>query len=100
MLVTNPGTGLLAWQATADAGWIVIDPPAGVALGPDIDCSGRGCDRSGELQISVNPTLLPQSSATGTVELRAANATLPAVVVRIEVEADFEIGAPGTSRRD
>jgi hypothetical protein len=100
VLVTNPGTGLLAWQATADAGWIVLDPPAGVALGADIDCSARDCDPVGQLLVTVNPTLLPQASAVGAIRLRAANAALPDIVVQLEVDVEFEVGAPGTSRRD
>jgi len=100
VLVTNHGSGLLAWQATADAGWIVLEPPAGVALGADVDCSGRGCDPVGRLEITVNPTLLPQASAVGAIRLRAANATLPDIIVKLEVDAEFEVGAPGTSRRD
>lgn len=98
VVVSNPGTGLLTWQAVADAAWIVLHPPAGVALGSDVDCSGGDCDRAGELHITVNPTLLPQQHATGTIRLQAANATLRDIVVRLEVEADFEIGAPGMSR--
>ncbi len=100
LLVTNPGSGLLAWQATADAGWIVLEPPAGVALGADVDCSGRDCDPVGRLSVTVNPTLLPQASAVGAIRLHAANVALPDIVVRLEVDAEFEVGAPGTSRRD
>ncbi len=98
VIITNPGSGILSWQAIAGANWIVVDPPAGVALGADVDCSGRACDRAARLRITANPTLLPDRHATGPIRLRAANAALPDIIVQLEVDADFEIGAPGTSR--
>ncbi len=100
LIVTNPGTGLLVWQATADASWIVLEPPAGVALGADVDCNTRHCNPVGRLLVTVNPTLLPQASAAGTIRLHAANVELPDIIVKLEVGAAFEVGAPGTSRRD
>ena len=96
--ITNPGSGILSWQAVADAGWIVVDPPAGVALGSGVDCSRRECEPAARLRLSVNPTLLPDRHAAGLVHLSASNADVPDITVRFEVDADFEIGAPGTSR--
>ena len=92
--VRNPGSGILSWLAIADDDWIVVDPPAGVALGAGAPC-GTGC--AGKLEITVNPTLLSASSSTGT--LRIVSATTGAVrVLRVEVDVDFEVAAPGTSR--
>ncbi|MCY4640887.1 MAG: hypothetical protein OXC94_11190 [Chloroflexi bacterium] len=98
VIITNPGSGILSWQAIAGADWIVVDPPAGVALGDGVDCSGRECSRTARLRLTANPTLLPDRHATGPIRLRAANANVPDITIQFEVDADFEIGAPGTSR--
>ena len=95
--IRNSGTGVLSWSATPSDGWIVIDPPAGVALGSDVACGG-GCTRAAEITITVNPTLLPSASARGTVLISTPNGQGGDVQVRIDVDADFEVGAPGTSR--
>ncbi len=96
--IRNSGTGILSWSATSSDGWIVVDPPAGVALGSDIACTGRGCSREAEITITVNPTLLPGSTARGTLLISTPNGEGRDVEVRIDVDADFEVGAPGTSR--
>ncbi len=96
--IRNSGTGILSWAATPSDGWIVVDPPAGVALGTDVDCSGRGCNREAEITITVNPTLLPGARARGTLLISTPNGQGRDVEVRIDVDADFEVGAPGTSR--
>ena len=95
--VHNPGTGILSWSAEPSERWIVIDPPAGVALGNDLPCASSGCQRAGSFTISVNPVLLPQANATGTVRVTSPNGG-GTHVIRVVVDADFEIGAPGTSR--
>ena len=94
--VSNSGSGILSWHAVPSANWIVIDPPAGVALGADVACAG--CARTGTLTITVNPTLLQQASARGSVTITAANAGAAPVTVSVAVQANFEFGAPGTSR--
>ena len=96
--IGNSGTGILSWAATPSDGWIVVDPPAGVALGSDIACTGRGCSREAEITITVNPTLLPGSTARGTLRISTPNGEGRDVEIRIDVDADFEVGAPGTSR--
>ena len=74
-----------------------MDPPAGVALGAQVPCTDA-CTRAAKLTITVNPTLLPAASATGTLRITSPNGTGRPVSIRVEVEADFEVGAPGTSR--
>lgn len=96
--VQNPGTGLLIWSALADDKWLVIDPPAGVALGSDMPCR-QDCARAGTITITVNPTLLSSATAAGTIRLSSPNGG-PEKVVRVEVDAAFEVGAPGVSRGD
>ncbi len=96
--IRNPGTGILSWSATPSDGWIVIDPPAGVALGSDVACTGRGCTPDAEITITVNPTLLPESMARGTLRITTPNGQGADVQISVHVEADFSVGAPGTSR--
>ena len=96
--VENTGTGILSWVASPGENWIVVDPPAGVALGTDVACSTPGCRRPGEFTITVNPTLLPKARTFGVLLIGAANVAGPQWLVRVEVEADFEVAAPGTSR--
>ena len=99
--IENSGSGLLVWQAIAlgDAQqWLVIDPPAGIAAGSGVACSNGRC--YGEITVTVNVQALPESRATGTIRISAVNAQGGGVTVRVDVFADFEIGAPGTSRAD
>ena len=95
--VRNTGTGVLAWLAAPSNGWLVVDPPAGVALGSRVPCTGE-CVRTAEITITVNPTLLPGAAASGTLRISSVNASGRPVDIRVDVEADFEVGAPGTSR--
>ncbi|MBM4415830.1 MAG: BACON domain-containing protein [Chloroflexi bacterium] len=94
--VSNSGSGVLSWHAVASANWIVVDPPAGVALGADVACSG--CARTGALLITVNPTLLQRAASRGSVTITAANGSATPVTISVGVEGSFEFGAPGTSR--
>lgn len=95
--VRNTGTAILSWIATPSAGWLVVDPPAGVALGSGVPCTG-GCVRAGEIAVTINPTLLPATSATGKLSISSPNGSGRSIDIRVDVEADFELGAPGTSR--
>ena len=95
--VRNAGSGILSWVALPSDGWLSVDPPAGVALGAQVPCTDA-CTRAAKLTITVNPTLLPAASATGTLRITSPNGTGRPVSIRVEVEADFEVGAPGTSR--
>ena len=95
--VRNSGSGILSWVALPSDGWLSVDPPAGVALGAQVPCTDA-CTRAAKLTITVNPTLLPAASATGTLRITSPNGTGRPVSIRVEVEADFEVGAPGTSR--
>jgi len=96
--IRNTGSGVLSWVAQPSAGWIVVDLPAGVALGADVPCSAA-CARDGAITVTVNPVLLEQASSAGTIRIVAPNAGGGEVTIRVQVDADFEVGAPGTSRR-
>jgi hypothetical protein len=95
--IRNTGSGLAAWQAVASHNFIVVDPPAGVAAGSGLTCTGGSCP-NGELRITINPTLLPAAAASGAVTITSPNGGSASVTIRVDVVADFEIGAPGTSR--
>ena len=92
--IRNAGTGILTWQATPSDNFLIVDPPAGAAAGTGVPCVTNAC--SAELTITVNPTLLPAARAFGTVTLTSPIGGT--ATVRVEVSAEFEIGAPGTSR--
>jgi hypothetical protein len=97
--VRNAGSGILVWSAMPSANWIVVDPPAGVSLGGDVACSASaGCTPSTEITITVNPVLLPQASANGTLTIVGTNAAGAAATVSVSVTADFDAAAGGTSR--
>jgi hypothetical protein len=95
--VENAGTGILVWMATPSAPWIVVEPPAGVALGSDVACTGT-CSRAGTLTVTINPAALPQAMTSGSITVTAANGGSPPVEVSINASADFDLSAPGTSR--
>ncbi len=92
--IRNTGTGILTWQASVSDNFLIVDPPAGAAAGSGIPCATNAC--SAELTITVNPTLLPAARAFGTVTLTSP--TGGTATIRVDVSAEFEIGAPGTSR--
>lgn len=96
--VRNDGSGILSWAALPSDSWLVVDPPAGVALGGEVPCAPGDCDRVAELTLTVNPTLLPAAAASGVLRITSPNGTGPPIELRVSVEADFEVGAPGTSR--
>ena len=96
--VANVGSGILSWVASSDVSWLVVDPPAGVALGLDVSCPTPYCERMAELTITVNPTLLPNANTRGTLIFRSASGVGTERLLRVEVDGDFEVAAPGTSR--
>lgn len=96
--IQNPGAGLLVWSALTEDKWLVIDPPAGIALGANLPCK-QDCGAASAITVSVNPTLLPNASAVGTIRVTSPNGGGERSI-RVEVDASFEVGAPGVSRGD
>ena len=96
--IRNPGSGILSWVALPSEGWLVVDPPAGVALGSNVPCNGRDCQREAVITVTVNPTLLEAATSSGTLRISSPNAQGPPIELRVQVEAEFAVGAPGTSR--
>ena len=95
--IRNAGTGVLSWIAQPSANFLVLTPPGGTALGPGIACTSGTCPH-GTLTIEINPTLLPSSSARGTITVRSPNGGSGAITINVNVIAEFEVGAPGTSQ--
>ena len=96
--VRNVGSGILSWVTSASDGWLLADPPAGVALGPEVSCGPATCDRIAEITITVNPVLLPEANTSGSLRISSPNGSGADVLLRVVVNADFEVGVPGTSR--
>jgi hypothetical protein len=94
--VANPGSGLLSWSAMPSDNFLIVDPPAGSAVGSGITCGAARCP-DGTIEVSINPTLLPASRASGTITITSPNAP-GSVAIRVQVFAEFEVAAPGTSR--
>ena len=94
--VANPGTGVLSWSATPSDNFLIVDPPAGSAAGAGIACTAGGCPDA-VFNVTVNPTLLPASRASGTITITSPNAP-GSTTVRVQVLAEFEVAVPGTSR--
>jgi hypothetical protein len=94
--VRNTGTGLLSWSATSSDGFLVVTPPAGSAVGSGVPCTSGDCP-AGEIEVTINPSLLPASRATATITISSPNAS-GSTTVRVQVFADFEVAAPGASR--
>ena len=94
--IANPGSGILSWWAKPSDGFLIISPPAGTAVGGALPCTGSGCP-DGEITITINPTLLPASRASGTITITSPNAP-GSTTIKVQVFAEFEVAAPGTSR--
>ncbi|MQC18079.1 MAG: hypothetical protein DWG80_03265 [Chloroflexi bacterium] len=94
--IRNAGTGVLSWIAEPSANFLVLTPPGGVALGSGIPCTSGTCPH-GVLTIEVNPTLLPSSAANARITVRSPNGGSGTVTINVNVIAEFELGAPGTS---
>lgn len=94
--IANPGSGLLSWSATPSDGFLIVDPPAGSAAGSGVSCTAVDCP-NGQITVTINPTLLPASRASGTITITSPNAP-GSTTIRVQVFAEFEVAAPGTSR--
>jgi len=94
--IANPGSGVLSWFAKPSDNFLIVDPPAGSAVGSGVRCTASGCP-NGEITVSINPTLLPASRASGTITITSPNAS-GSTTIRVQVVAEFEVAAPGTSR--
>lgn len=95
--IRNAGSGVLSWIAEPSANFLIVTPPGGVAVGTGVSCTTASCP-NGIVTIEVNPALLPSTAASGVVTVRSPNGGSGTVTVRVNVVAEFEVGAPGTSQ--
>ena len=98
IVIRNNGFGLLSWNAYTTYPWIVIEKPAGVALGKDIECSTVNCQRESALIIKINPTLLPDTRAIGKIVIQFANLNIADQVITVDAFAEFNSGVSGISK--
>lgn len=96
--ITNTGTGILPWRASANKPWIKLSQQAGVAVGGDLTCSPAApCDRTGTLRISVDPTKVTGSDA-GVVRVQGLGQDGTAADVAVFIRINVAIGVPGAAR--
>ena len=69
VVISNIGSGILAWRAKHAENWIAINKQGGVALGPQVPCAdGSPCTRSATLRITVGAA--PAGSGPATVQIQ------------------------------
>tara|TARA_Y100000996_G_scaffold291262_1_gene230236 strand:- start:816 stop:2156 length:1341 start_codon:yes stop_codon:yes gene_type:complete len=98
IIIRNNGSGLLSWNAYTTYPWIVIEKPAGVAIGKDVKCSTVNCQRESEVIIKINPTLLPDTRAIGKIVIQFANLNIVDRVITVDAFAEFNSGVSGISK--
>jgi len=85
VVISNPGSGLLAWRATASAPWLRVSRMVGVALGGDLG------GYSPELVISVDSRTMGPGDYSGSVRVESMYASgAPRVI-----EVSAHVGCPG-----
>ncbi|MFB0900769.1 MAG: transglycosylase SLT domain-containing protein [Dehalococcoidia bacterium] len=96
--ISNLGTGLLSWNAYTSYPWIVIESPAGIAIGKDIECDLPACQRESKIQIKINPTLLPDARAIGKIVVQFPNGNIVDQVITVDAFSEFNTGIAGISK--
>ena len=94
--ISNTGSGLMPWSAKSSDSFLITTPPAGIAVGSNISCKTGNCS-SVPIELTINPSLLPASSASTTVTISSPEIAL-SEKIQVRVYADFEVASPGTSR--
>lgn len=86
--LSNTGTGIASWRASADKPWITLTDQAGVAVGSDLPCLPTSpCDRNATLGISIDPKqLLANDSATITIRGLGPNPVTYTVAVFVKFQ--------------
>ncbi len=96
--IDNSGTGVLSWYATTSADWLVLSPYTGVAVGSNLPCADNvPCDRTGKLQMSIDPSKMPSGSATATVTVQGLG-TNETQTIKVEAYQAIRLGVPGVTR--
>jgi hypothetical protein len=96
--ITNSGTGVLVWYATASEPWLIVKPYAGGAEGTNLGCAPDvSCDRTGHLEVSVDASRAPPGRVTAAIRIQALG-TNQSQVINVEVTQVIRIGIPGITR--
>lgn len=96
--IDNIGTGVLAWYALPSEPWLIVKPYAGAAVGLELPCAPNvSCERSGMLEVSVDPTKAPAGKSTAAIRIQALG-TNQAIVINVEVSQVIRVGVPGITR--
>jgi hypothetical protein len=95
--IQNSGTGILSWLAISSAPWVVVNPAAGVAAGPDLTCAASSpCQRTATVTVSVDPTRLPPGTNQATLTILAPGISRSAALT-VTTTAVIRIGVPGVT---
>ncbi len=96
--ISNSGSGVAAWSATANKPWVTLSQQAGVAVGDDVPCNpGSPCDRDATLTISVDPRAVTGSDAA-IVHFNALGGSGVSQDIAVFVRVNVALGVPGTSK--
>jgi hypothetical protein len=96
--ISNAGTGVLSWRATANKSWVSFSSDAGVALGNDLKCiKNASCDRTADLRISVDPRKVLGSEAA-VVRIRALGVDGSTQEIALFIKVNVALGVPGTTK--
>jgi len=96
--ISNVGTGIVTWRATANKSWVTLSQTAGIAVGHDLKClPDSPCERSAVLRISVDPSRL-LGSDTAVVTIRGIGHGGRVQDIAVFVRTNVAIGIPGTTR--
>ena len=86
----------MPWSAKSSDIFLITSPPPAIAVGNNIPCKSGDCSRV-PIELTINPSLLPASSASTTVTISSPEIAL-SEKIQVRVYADFEVASPGTSR--
>jgi hypothetical protein len=75
--ITNPGTGNLAWTATADSAWIGLSPASGTA--------------PGSVTVSINTNGLAAGQYTGNITIASNDAANSPIVVPVTLQVGAQL---------
>lgn len=66
VVVSNAGSNIMPWRATADRPWVRLSQTSGTAFGDDLPClPASPCERSVTLHITVDPNAASGGDAAG-----------------------------------
>ncbi len=95
--IGNSRTGVLAFGVSTTSTWLSVSPPAGVALGSDVDCGGSDCARDAEITLMINPAALGSGSNRASVRVYSPQ-TNASQTIAVTIASVGKTGVPGIVR--